>query len=178
MPTQQWPGQAAHHCPGAASVDLKSEPLSVMADCRSFLSATHRLANFQFESSDALLNWLRDEQNCKHKRESATGYSEDHNAMVCKKHGCPLRCFVTWCFSTQVRRALLGTRYLGVPPGGTQKPVKGTTPVPIPWVVRRNASVGFFVPFPTYAPQRKRTRRGGMYVLCLMIMNVMNLVYC
>src|SRR5262245_26102192 len=92
--------------------------MPAMANCPSFLSATHRLANFQFESSDALLNWPRDEQNCKHKRDSATGYSEDHNVMVCKKHGCPLRCFVTWCFSTQARRALLGTRRcLGVPPG-------------------------------------------------------------
>src|SRR5262245_60148010 len=32
-----------------------------------------------------------------------------------------------------------------------------------------------YVAFPTYAPQR--SRRGGMYVLCLN-MNVMNLVYC
>ena len=55
----------------------------------SFLSATHRLANFQFESSDALLNRPRDEQNCKHKRDSATGYGEDNNVMVCKKHGVP-----------------------------------------------------------------------------------------
>jgi hypothetical protein len=59
-----------------------------IAGCPS-LSATHRLANFQFESSDALLNWPRDEQNCKHKRDSATGYSEDHNVMVWKKHGVP-----------------------------------------------------------------------------------------
>jgi hypothetical protein len=59
-----------------------------IAGCPS-LSATHRLANFQFEASDLLLNWPRDEQNCKHKRDSATGYSEDHNVMVCKKHGVP-----------------------------------------------------------------------------------------
>ena len=60
-----------------------------MADCPSFLSATHRLANFQFESSDALVNRPRDEQNSKHKRDSATGYGEDHKVMVCKKHGVP-----------------------------------------------------------------------------------------
>jgi hypothetical protein len=60
-----------------------------MADGPFFLSATHRLANFQFESSDALLNRPRDEQNCEHKRDSATGYGEDHKVMVCKKHGVP-----------------------------------------------------------------------------------------
>src|SRR5262245_19128772 len=64
-------------------------PLCVMAECSSFLSATHRLANFQFEPSDALLDRPRDEQNCKHKRDGATGYSEDNKVMVCIKHGVP-----------------------------------------------------------------------------------------
>src|SRR5262245_1823578 len=110
-----------------------------MTDCPSFLSATHRLANFQFESSDALVNRPRDEQNCKHKRDSATGYGEDHKVMVCKKHGVPSDApWCTqrqrWCFNTQVRRALLGTRrYLGVPH--------------CCWAVCWNASGGSLFPF-------------------------------
>ena len=81
-------------------------PLVRIAYCPS-LSATHRLANFQFESSDALLNWPRDEQNCKHKRDSATGYSEDYNVMVCKKHGVPSDALLRGVLLPKLRRKLL-----------------------------------------------------------------------
>jgi hypothetical protein len=101
------------------------------------------LANFQFESSDALLNWPRDEQNCKHKRDSATGYSEDHNVMVCKKHGVP---------SDALLRGVLIPKWGGSssdpPPLARHDP--GSSSRAVYW----NASGGFFVPFTTHAPQR------------------------
>ena len=44
----------------------------------------HCLPNSTFKASDALLNSLRDKQNCKHKRDGARD-GEGHT--VCEKHG-------------------------------------------------------------------------------------------
>src|SRR5262245_18812391 len=158
-----------------------------MADCPSFLSATHRLANFQFESSDALVNRPRDEQNCKHRRDSATGYGEDHKVMVCKKHGVPSGAR----YGGKGRHgALSDSAGVLIPKCDGRSSEPAATWAFLPGSSNRlkarpgSSSLGsllerirgFFVPFPTYAPQR--TRRGGMYVLCLMTMNVMNLVHC
>jgi hypothetical protein len=44
-------------------------------------------ANFRFQSPDVSFNSRREGQNRKCKRDGAAGYGEDHNVMVCEKHG-------------------------------------------------------------------------------------------
>jgi len=108
----------------------------------------HCLANHRFESSDALLNCRGDKQNCKNKRDAATGNSEDYNVVVCKKHGVP-------------SDALL--RRQGLEPGGVLVPRSGgrsSRPrrhLLLPRLHRLVQRIrGLFVPFTTHAPQRPR----------------------
>src|SRR5262245_16150415 len=125
-----------------------------MAECPSFLSATHRLANFQFESSDALLNGPRDEQNCKHKRDGATGYGEDNKVMVCKKHGVPSDARYAGVLVPKCdRRSSDPAATWAFPPWGIQTGLKARPRFQFPRRVMERIRE-FFVPFPTYAFQR------------------------